>query len=56
MMNSFGGGTGSGMGSLVVSKLREEYPDKICSSFSVMPSEKVSDIVVEPYNVVLAFH
>ena len=56
MMHSLGGGTGSGLGTLTMSKLREEFPDRVHSTFSVLPSEKVSDIVVEPYNVVLSMH
>merc|ERR1712100_683119 len=53
---SLGGGTGSGMGTLLISKVREEYPDRLMSTFSVIPSPKVSDTVVEPYNAVLSFH
>ncbi|KAB7498418.1 Tubulin beta-1 chain, partial [Armadillidium nasatum] len=56
MIHSLGGGTGSGMGTLVISKLREEYPDRIMNTFSIVPSPKVSDTVVEPYNAVLSFH
>jgi tubulin beta len=41
MTHSLGGGTGSGMGTLLISKIREEYPDRIMSSFSVVPSPKV---------------
>ncbi|MCL4130600.1 UNVERIFIED_CONTAM: hypothetical protein GTU68_052553, partial [Idotea baltica] len=37
------GGTGSGMGTLLVSKIREEYPDRIMTTFSVVPSPKVSE-------------
>ena len=47
---SLGGGTGAGMGTLLISKVREEYPDRIMETFSVIPSPKVSDTVVEPYN------
>merc|ERR1712061_580735 len=36
--------------------VREEYPDRIMETFSVIPSPKVSDTVVEPYNAVLSFH
>ena len=54
--HSLGGGTGSGMGTLLISKIREEYPDKVICTFSVVPSPKVSDIVVEPYNATLAMH
>ncbi|XP_065350945.1 tubulin beta chain-like [Cloeon dipterum] len=52
LVHSLGGGTGSGLGTLLISKLKEEYPDRIFNSFSVSPSAKVSDIVVEPYNAI----
>ena len=52
--HSLGGGTGSGMGTLLVSKIREEFPDRMMATFSVVPSPKVSDTVVEPYNAVLS--
>jgi len=54
--HSLGGGTGSGMGSLIISKIREEYPDRMMCTFSVVPSPKVSDTVVEPYNATLTVH
>lgn len=54
--HSLGGGTGSGMGTLLVSKIREEYPDRMLCTYSVMPSPKVSDTVVEPYNCTLSVH
>ena len=54
--HSLGGGTGAGMGTLLISKIREEYPDRMMSTFSVMPSPKVSDTVVEPYNATLSVH
>jgi tubulin beta len=44
------------MGTLLISKIREEYPDRIMATFSVMPSPKVSDTVVEPYNATLSVH
>ena len=44
------------MGTLLISKIREEYPDRVMCSFSVFPSPKVSDTVVEPYNCVLSVH
>lgn len=56
MVHSLGGGTGSGMGTLLLSKIREEYPDRMMCTFSVIPSRLVSDTVVEPYNVVLSIH
>jgi len=54
--HSMGGGTGSGMGTLLVSKIREDFPDRIMSTYSVVPSPKVSDTVVEPYNATLSVH
>ncbi|KAK3921750.1 Tubulin beta chain [Frankliniella fusca] len=41
MTHSLGGGTGSGMGTLIISKIREEYPDRIMATFSIVPSPKV---------------
>ncbi|KAL7058979.1 hypothetical protein AAHC03_013955 [Spirometra sp. Aus1] len=37
-------------------EIREEYPDRIMSTFSIVPSPKVSDTVVEPYNATLSVH
>ncbi|KAJ2941925.1 hypothetical protein O0L34_g10742 [Tuta absoluta] len=42
LAHSLGGGTGSGMGTLLLSKIREEFPDRIMSTFSVVPSPKVT--------------
>jgi len=54
--HSLGGGTGAGMGTLLISKIREEFPDRMMATFSVMPSPKTSDTVVEPYNATLSIH
>ena len=43
LTHSLGGGTGAGMGTLLISKIREEFPDRIMTSFSVVPSPKVSE-------------
>ena len=56
LTHSLGGGTGSGMGTLLISKIREEYSDRIMSSFSVLPSSKLFDAIVEPYNATLSIH
>ncbi|XP_011313941.1 tubulin beta chain-like [Fopius arisanus] len=56
LCHSLGGGTGSGMGTLLMGKIKEEFPDRIMTSFSVGPSPKVSDTVVEPYNATLSVH
>ncbi|ESK95888.1 beta-tubulin 2 tubb2 [Moniliophthora roreri MCA 2997] len=56
VLHSLGGGTGAGLGSLMLSKLREEYPDRMLATFSILPSPKVSETVVEPYNAMLSTH
>eukprot|EP00635_Sarcinochrysidales_sp_CCMP3193_P002844 CAMPEP_0118919836 /NCGR_PEP_ID=MMETSP1166-20130328/18761_1 /TAXON_ID=1104430 /ORGANISM="Chrysoreinhardia sp, Strain CCMP3193" /LENGTH=486 /DNA_ID=CAMNT_0006860371 /DNA_START=68 /DNA_END=1528 /DNA_ORIENTATION=- len=56
LLHSVGGGTGSGLGTLLLSKIRDEYPDRVLATYSVLPSPKVSDSVVEPYNATLAIH
>merc|ERR1712100_601460 len=50
------GGTGAGMGTLLMGKIREEYPDRVMATYSIVPSPKVSDTVVEPYNCTLSVH
>lgn len=54
--HSLGGGTGSGLGTLLLSRIREEYNDRMLSTYSVLPSPKLSDTVTEPYNAILSFH
>lgn len=56
LTHSLGGGTGSGMGTLIISKVKEEYPDRIMNTYSVVPSPKVSEVVLEPYNATLSTH
>lgn len=56
LMHSLGRGTGSGMKTLLISKVCEEYPNRIMNTYSVMPSPKVSDTVVEPYKATLSIH
>ncbi|XP_017372469.2 tubulin beta-8 chain-like, partial [Cebus imitator] len=41
---------------LLMGKIREEYPDRIINTFSILPSPKVSDTVVEPYNATLSVY
>lgn len=54
--HSLGGGTGSGMGTLLMSTIRDEYSDRMISTYSVLPSPKVSETVTEPYNAVMALN
>jgi tubulin alpha len=54
--NCTGGGTGSGLGSLLLERLSVDYGRKSKLSFAVSPSPQVSTAVVEPYNSVLSTH
>jgi len=56
LFHSFGGGTGSGLGSLIMERLSNEYAKKCKLEFSVYPAPKVSTSVVEPYNSILCTH
>ncbi|XP_032003735.1 tubulin beta-8 chain-like isoform X7 [Hylobates moloch] len=56
LTHSLGGGIESGMGTLLINKIWEEYPDRMINTFSILPSPKVSDTVVEPYNAILSVH
>lgn len=54
IFNAVGGGTGSGLGSLLLERLAAEYGKKTKLACVVYPSPKVSSIDVEPYNSVLS--
>ena len=59
IVHSLGGGTGSGLGSLLLEKLSEDYSDALKFNFSILPGSTnggVSDVVTEPYNSVLALN
>jgi hypothetical protein len=56
LVDSLGGGTSSGLGTLLLKKLREEHPDHILLTYSIVPSPKVSDTVVEPNNCTPSAH
>ncbi|KAK9068568.1 hypothetical protein SSX86_012683 [Deinandra increscens subsp. villosa] len=56
VFNAVGGGTGSGLGSLLMERLSIEYGKKSKLGFSIFPSPQVSTAVVEPYNSVLSTH
>ncbi|CDF33490.1 alpha-tubulin [Chondrus crispus] len=56
VFSSVGGGTGSGLGSLLLERLSVDYGKKSKLGFTVYPSPLVSTSVVEPYNSVLATH
>jgi len=54
--HSFGGGTGSGFGSLLLERLSVDYGKKSKIEFAVYPSPQIATAVVEPYNSVLCAH
>ena len=56
VFHSFGGGTGSGFGALLLERLSLDYGKKCKLEFAVYPAPKVSTAVVEPYNAVLSTH
>jgi len=56
MYNAVGGGTGSGLGCLLLERLSVEYGKKSKLNFCIWPSPNLSNCVVEPYNSVLATH
>ncbi|KAK6459348.1 Tubulin/FtsZ family, GTPase domain-containing protein [Scheffersomyces xylosifermentans] len=55
LFHSVAGGTGAGVGSLLLETLSDRYgTKKLINTFSIFPSnEKTSDVVVQPYNTVL---
>ncbi|KAH9301816.1 hypothetical protein KI387_013399, partial [Taxus chinensis] len=56
VFHAVGGGTGSGLGSLLLERLSVDYRKKSKLGFTVYPSPQVSTSVVEPYNSVLSTH
>lgn len=56
VFHSFGGGTGSGFGALLLEKLSTDYGKKSKLEFCVYPAPQLSSSVVEPYNSVLTTH
>jgi tubulin alpha len=56
IFHSFGGGTGSGFGSLLLDHLTNMYGRKSKLEFSIYPSPRTATAVVEPYNAVLSTH
>ena len=55
-MYSLSGGMGSGFSSKMMMRYREEHPSKVNVVNLVMPSEKINDCMLTPYNVVLGMH
>jgi tubulin gamma len=51
--HSIAGGTGSGMGSLLLERLSDRYPKKLIQTYSVFPDKTAADVIVQPYNSIL---
>ncbi|KAG0026804.1 Tubulin alpha-3C/D chain [Podila clonocystis] len=56
LFHSFGGGTGSGLGALVLERLSTDYGKKSKLEFAVYPAPEMATSVVEPYNSILTTH
>ena len=54
--HSVGGGTGSGLGALVLERCAVDYRKKSKLGFEVYPSPNLSTCIVEPYNALLSTH
>lgn len=51
LFHSIAGGTGSGLGSLILESLADRYQKQLRQAYSVFPNS--SDVVVQPYNSIL---
>jgi len=54
--HSVGGGTGSGLGALMLERIAVDYRKKSKLGFEAYPSPTISTCVVEPYNALLTTH
>merc|ERR1712099_138872 len=54
--HSVGGGTGSGLGALILERIAVDYRKKSKIGFEIYPSPKISTCIVEPYNAMLSTH
>lgn len=53
LFSSFGGGTGSGLGALFLSRLEHEFHRRPRIHVGIFPGPELSPVVVEPYNSIL---
>lgn len=54
LLHSIAGGTGSGMGSFLLERINERFPKKLVQTYSVFSGYGHNDVVVQPYNSILA--
>lgn len=53
MLHNLSGGTGSGLGTLILEWIKDSYPESNITSIPTIPSPKF-DCIVEPYNGILS--
>merc|ERR1712113_245744 len=56
MCHAVGGGTGSGLGMLILERLAVDYRKKSKIGFEIYPAPSISTCIVEPYNGLLSTH
>ncbi len=56
IINSVGGGTGSGFTALLMERLTVEYGKKSTVQFAIYPTGQLSTAITEPYNAILSTH
>eukprot|EP01084_Bolivina_argentea_P051819 95295_1 len=56
LVHSIGGGTGSGLGSLILERLHVEHRKALKFGYEIFPSPTLSTSTVEPYNALLTMH
>jgi len=56
LQHSIGGGTGSGLGMLIMERLAVDYRKKARVGFEIYPSPNISTCIVEPYNGLFSTH
>jgi tubulin gamma len=54
LLHSIAGGTGSGLGSYMLERMNDRFPKKLIQTYSVFPDLQTLDVVVSPYNSLLA--
>jgi len=54
--HAIGGGTGSGLGMLILERLAVDYRKKSKIGFEIYPAPSISTCIVEPYNALLSTH
>lgn len=54
LLHSIAGGTGSGLGSYILERMNDRFPKKLIQTYSVFPDTQGDNVVVNPYNSVLA--